>query len=113
MKTIIIKELGIEVTKPKVWNKPYNRIKIPKGFRLIKVWELWFILDGSKYLHEFLGKFKGIYNWFWCEQTTYGKKYNYASWLCVVRNLSLDSGGQNLASSDKYGRVVFVKEKKE
>ena len=115
MKTIKIKELGIEVTYPIVWTKPYNEIIIPKGWRKIKVWELWFILDGSKYMDEFLGDFNGKYNYFWCEQTDYAKNNNYASRLYLNWVLVLDSGdwGGSLSDSNDDGRVCLVRELKE
>lgn len=110
MKTLKIKELGIEVTKPIEWTKPYNQIEVPKGWRKIKVWELWFILDGSQYIDEFLGDFKGKRNWFWCEQTDYAKKNNYSSGLYLYWGLYVGSGYVGLANSVGDGRVVFVKD---
>src|SRR3990167_184493 len=114
MKTIKIKELGIEVTYPIVWTKPYNEIIIPKGWRKIEIWELWFILDGSKYMDKFLGKFKGEFNYFWCEQADYAKKKNYSSRLYLSRNLNLASRywNVNLSYSDEDGRVVFARDLK-
>src|SRR3990167_4333213 len=90
-KTMAINDLGLEVTYPIEWTKPYDEIIIPKGWRKIKVWELWFILDGSKYMDKFLGEYKGQFNYFWCEQTDYAKKNDYASGLSLYRNLDLSS----------------------
>lgn len=41
MKTKTINFAGeeYEVTKLKVWKKPYNQIKVPKGWELLKDWE--------------------------------------------------------------------------
>ena len=95
---------------PKIldWDKPYNEIVIPKGMRLIKLWELFKLLD-SKYSDKFLGNYKGKWNYFWCEQTKYAKLNNRSSGLCLVRGLDLYSGDVSLAYSDDCGRVVFVK----
>ena len=105
-----IPELKIEVTKPVKWIKPCNKIVAPKGFRKIKVWELWFILDGSRYMDEFLKDFKGKYNWFWCEQTNYANKNNYSSGLVLGWGLGLVSDVDNLAGSNGRGRVVFTRD---
>lgn len=82
VETIKIPELNLEVTRTQEWTKPYNKIIVPEGWRKIKVQELWFILDGSKYVDDFLGDFKGKWNRFWCEQTHYDKENNYSRWLC-------------------------------
>lgn len=107
--TIIIKELGIEVTKPKDWTKPYNQIEVPTGWRKIKVWELFYILDGSKYMDDFLGDYKGKWNYFWCERTDFAKKNNYFSGLGLYWDLDLDSNWNSLVDSNDGGRVCFCR----
>ena len=111
---IKIKELNLEVQRPQKWVKPYNEIVIPKGWRNIKVWELWFILDGSKYMDNFLGYYKGKYNYFYCEQTSWAKKNNRLSRLSLDGDLVLYSGwsGGDLGNSDGDGRVVFCRDLK-
>jgi hypothetical protein len=104
------KVLGLTLTKIQDWNKPYNEIVIPEGFRKIKIWELWQLLE-SEEMDKFLGDYKGKYNWFWCEQTNYAKKNGYSSGLCLDWNLDLYSVDGGLADSGDGGRVVFVKVK--
>jgi hypothetical protein len=105
----LFKFKDLEITKIVDWNKPYNEIVCPKGFRLIKVQELWDLLDSDKN-DEFLGDYKGKYSRFWCEQTKVDKIKGYARRLC--RN---DSGWFNASWSDDLDysgencRVCFVK----
>jgi hypothetical protein len=108
MKLFKSKVLDLTITKIIDWNKPYNEIVIPKGFRLIKVWELMKLLE-SKERDKFLDSYKSKYNWFWCEQTTYAKANNYFSWLYMDGDLYIGSNSEYLASSYSDGRVVFVK----
>ena len=105
------KVLGLTLTKIKTWDKPYNEIIVPEGFRMIKIWELWQLLE-SKERDKFLGDYKGKYNYVWCEQTNYAKLNNHSSGLCLYGSLSVDSYGGDLAGSSSVGRVVFVKEEK-
>lgn len=109
MKTIKIPELNIEVTYPEVWPKPYNEIVIPEGWELIDLGRLWWIIDSSPYSDEFLGKFKGKYNSFWCKQTKWAKTHSYASGLYLNRDLYLYSYNDDLAGSYEDGRVVFCR----
>ena len=107
-----VKEWNLEITPIQDWNKPYNQIIIPKGFRKIKVWELWRLLE-SKYADEFLGDYKGEYNRFWCEQTNYDKEdkeNGYSRWLYFDWSLDLGSGNDVLADSNVNGRVIFCKD---
>jgi hypothetical protein len=103
-----IKEINIEVTKIKEWDKSYDEIKPPKGFRLIKIWELAYILE-SKYCNKFLGKFKDKWNYFWCEQTKYAKKNKYACRLGRGRCGFWIANWRRFGDSNAVGRVVFVK----
>jgi hypothetical protein len=111
MTTKLFKFKDLEITPIKTWTKPYYKIKVPKGFRKIKVQELWDLLESDK-SEDFLGEYKGKSNWFWCEQTKWAKRNNYASGLCLGRDLDLDSGSGSLAHSIGNGRVVFVKDGK-
>lgn len=103
------KVLGLTLTKIKDWDKPYNQIVVPEGFRKIKVWELMKLIE-SKERDSFLGDYKVKYNFIWCEQTNYAKNNNYASGLYLCENLDVYSDGEDLADSVSGGRVVFVKE---
>ncbi len=111
-RTLKIKELKIEVTYPAEYTGQYNKIEIPKGWKLINVRDLWWILDESKYMNDFLGNFKGEWNRFWCEQTKHDKKAKQSRWLVLDGYLVLYSDWGNLDYSDSDGRVVFVRDLK-
>ncbi len=102
------KVLGLDITNIQDWDKPYNEIVVPEGYRKIKIWELWELLE-SEERDDFLGEYKGKYNNFWCEQTNYAKLNNYSSRLCLNGNLGVYSDDDELAGSGDGGRVVFVK----
>lgn len=108
-KTLKIKELKIEVTYPVEHTAKYSEISIPAGWRLINVRDLWWILDSSKYLDDFLGNFKGKWNRFWCEQTVIDKRKKQSRWLNLNRDLGLGSLWDYLDDSNSSGRVVFAK----
>lgn len=88
----------------------YCDIKVPKTKRLIERHELFQLID-SKYRNKFLGKFKGQWNWFWCNQTVHDKKNSRASRLYLYRSLYVSSDYDGLAVSGADGRVVFVPRK--
>jgi len=104
----LFKFKNLELTYPQSWTKQYNEIVIPEGFRLIRIWELWELLE-SKQADDFLGDLKGKFCYFWCEQTSYAKKYSFSSGLFLGRYLSVVSSNEYLANSNSYGQVVMVK----
>jgi hypothetical protein len=106
METKKIKELNIRITKPEIWIKPYKDIVIPKGMRLIKVWELFWIFE-SKY-KDFLFSEKGWLD-FACKQLDCDIKNNYSRWVYRSGDGDLVAGGGSLLSASSDGRVVFVK----
>jgi len=106
MKTKIIKELGIEITKPKKWIKPYNEIKIPKGWRLPYVWELFQIHESEH--KDFIFGEEGWLE-FACEQLSIDKEQERSRWLYRNRYLNLYAGNKDLTLSDSDGRVCFVR----
>lgn len=106
----LFKFKNLEITQIQDWNKPYNQIIIPSGFRLIKVQELIDLLESDS-AGKFLGDYKDKHNWFWCEQTKYDKLNNYSRRLFRGRGGSWDAFWSGLGYSDAGGRVVFVKEK--
>lgn len=114
--TMKIPELNIEVTKPIEWTKTIGEIIAPKGWRVIKQSELFYILDKSKYMNDFLGDFKGKWNLFYCthsnEEKTNGKSG--LSGLDLDGDLGLysDWNGNDLAYSDGDGRVAFARDLK-
>ena len=111
MKSIKIKELGIEITKPKKWTKQYNEIKIPKGWeRLPHVWELFQIHEGKH--KEFIFGEEGWLG-FPCEQLSIDKKNKWSRWFYRYEYEDLDARDGNLSYSDSDGRVCFVREIKE
>lgn len=89
--------------------KTFKKIKIPKGWRLPKVWELLEVIDseGWKDLDK---EYKKEYHWFFCEQTNFSKNNNYLSRVYLNRNGYVFSNFVNLANSGDYGRVIFVKD---
>lgn len=106
MKTIKI--LDMEITPIEEYTGRYCNIKVPKGFRLIKRWELMKILDSDQ-ADDFLGKFKGQWNWFWCAQSWRDERNNRASRLCLSGDLYVGASSGDLAISGDGGRVVFAK----
>lgn len=106
---MIIKELNIEITKPKKWTKPYNEIKIPKEKRLIKVWELLWIYE-SKYKKIVFGE-KGWLD-FACEQLDIDKKNNWSRWFYRDWDDRLSARYGSLLDASGDGRVIFVKKLK-
>ena len=113
-KMIKIKELNIEVTLPEEYTGQYNKIEIPKGFRLIKLRELLFIWETEKYRKVlFEGYLKNPdYYIFYCEQLWNDKQNERSRWLVLDWDLVLGSCWDHLGDSSSYGRVVFVREKK-
>ena len=89
----------------------YNKIKVPKGCRLINIQEIITLLESNEE-NKFLGKYKNIYNYFWIKQRKYDKKNN--NTCGVVRY----GGGGWIAYWYRFdysysdGRVVFVEENK-
>ena len=108
LKSFRCKELNLEITSLKEWTKSYNKIIIPRGWRLLKTHECIFLLEEG-YKDKLLGKFKG-YNYIWCSQTNYAKKNGYLSGVFLGRNGSVVSYDDNLQGSDDYGRVAFCRE---
>ena len=89
----------------------YNKIKVPKGCRLINIQEIITLLESNEE-NKFLGKYKNIYNYFWIKQRKYDKKNNNA---CRVYRGSVgnwDAYWSGFDYSGSYGRVVFVEENK-
>jgi hypothetical protein len=92
-------------------NKTFKEISMPKGCRLMRIWEFAKLIESDE-SDEFLGEFKGQYNYFFLEQTKYAKANNYLfrAYLNSVGDWSARDG--NLADSNGDGRVVFCREKK-
>jgi len=110
-KSFICNELKIELNPIKEWIKPYNEIKPPKGWRLIELWELFF-LEKNGYFDKLLGKFKGKYNYILTAQTNWAKENNKSSGLVVDRDGLLGSYWNSLVDSNSDGRVAFVRDLK-
>jgi len=92
-------------------NKTFKEISIPKGCRLMRIWEFAKLIESDE-RDEFLGEFKGQYNYFFLEQTKYGKANSFIARACLCRNGGWGSGNGDLACSNDNGRVVFCREKK-
>ena len=110
-KPLKIPELKINVFPIQDYKGRYEDIKIPNGKRLIKVWELIWILD-SKYDKQFLGNYKGKDNFFWCKQLKYDKQNKRSRGLTLYGDLDLSSYWDYLPVSNAGGRVVFVEDLK-
>lgn len=98
----LFKFKDLEITRIIDWDKSYDEIVIPKGFRLIKIQELVEILESDQE-DEFLGAYKDKFGYFWCAKNKHG-----------VLRLSRGSSGNWYASwavrgSVDAGRVVYVK----
>jgi phage terminase large subunit-like protein len=91
-------------------NKTFKEISIPKGCRLIKIWEFAKLIESDE-SDEFLGEFKGLYNYFFLEQTKYAKANNYLFRACLNCD-GIWFAHVGLANSNGNGRVVFCREKK-
>jgi len=98
---------GLEITEIKDWNKPYNEIEIPKGFRLPTIQEMFDIFEED--VDKWLGDYKVKYNLFWCSQTRYDKLNKRSRWVFLNRNSNLNSYCDNLEGSYGVGRVAFVR----
>ena len=108
MKHKKIKELGIEITEPQNIKKiPYNEIKIPKGYRMIKLWEMFWLHD-SKYRDFVFGEEGWLI--FACDQLSIDKKNNWARWLYRDWDDWISARGGDLLNSSEGGWVCFVKE---
>jgi hypothetical protein len=102
----------IEVSKIiKHENKTFKEINIPKGCRLMRIWEFAKLIESSE-SDKFLGEFKGQCNYFFLEQTKYAKANNHTSRAYLYGGGDWCSGNDDLACSDDDGRVVFCREKK-
>jgi len=105
MKTKKFKKIGLEVTYPIEFTETYKIIKVPKGWRLPELWELFRI---AQFDREFL-KLKD-WNWYFANQTKKDKKNKIIRGLYLGRNLDLGSFWGDLGSSNANGRVVFVRD---
>jgi hypothetical protein len=92
-------------------NKTFKEIKIPKGCRLMRVWEFAKLIESNE-SDEFLGEFKEQYNYFFLEQTKYAKANSLVARVYLNRDGDWDFGNDDLADSDDDGRIVFCREKK-
>jgi len=108
LKSFRCKELNLEITPLKEWTKPYNEIVIPKGWRLLKTHEYFYLIEEG-YENQLIGKFKNEYNYAWTQQTNYAKKNNYASRVCFDRDGYVYSNVVNLQYSYDVGRVAFCR----
>ncbi len=108
LKSFRCKELNLEITPLKKWTKPYNEIVIPKGWRLLKTHEYFYLIEEG-YENQLIGKFKNEYNYAWTQQTNYAKKNNYESWVYLDRDAEVDSNDDDLRGSLGNGRVAFCR----
>ena len=105
---IIIK--GKEWIKPEKYTDDYNEIKIPKGYRLPTISEMFEL--NKKELKTLFPDYGENFISIPCQQTEVDKENKASRWFCLDRNSSLYSDYSGLGSSYGDGRVVFIKEKK-
>ena len=89
----------------------YNKIKVPKGCRLINIQEIITLLESNEE-NKFLGKYKNIYNYFWIKQRKYDKKNNNTCRVYRYGGGGWYASWDGFGVSGSYGRVVFVEENK-
>ena len=100
---------NLEWSKIKRWNKTFEKIKIPKGWRLPKVTELLEVYETDK-AKKFDKEYKKKWHWIFCQQTKYAKENNYMSRVFLIGDGVLVADGGDLSYSDDIGRVVFCRE---
>jgi hypothetical protein len=92
-------------------NKTFKEIKMPKGCRLMRIWEFAKLIESDE-SDEFLGEFKEQYKYFFLEQTKYGKANSLIARAYLRRDGNWNSSYDDLTGSDDDGQVVFCREKK-
>ena len=114
VENLLIKELSIEVTPLEKWTKPYNQIEIPEGYRLLRLSEFLYIWENENYRNVFLKDYLDKPEWkvIWLEQLWNDKRNKWSRRVYLDGSLNLESSGGNLAYSDEYGRVAFVRDLK-
>lgn len=100
---------NLEVSQIKDHQETFDKIVIPQGCRLMRIWEFAKLIESDE-SDEFLGDYKGKWSYFYLEQTKYAKKNNYVASACVVRDGDWVSIDVDLAYSGDDGRVVFVRD---
>ena len=114
LKSFRCKELNLEITPLKKWTKPYNEIVIPKGWRLLKTHEYFYLIEEG-YENQLIGKFKNEYNYAWTQQTNYAKKYYKAKQTgATIKNLGLKALRQfqiPIPSLPEQERIVAILDK--
>ena len=103
-KTFIIG--NYEVTEP-VKYKTYKEVQdnIPAGFKIPPQWQLFYIFEND--LNGFIRKEENA-GFYW-SSTLYPHDVYHVG-LYLGRNLSLYSDNENLADSNGYGRIVYIRE---
>jgi len=92
-------------------NKTFKEIKMPKGCRLMRIWEFAKLIESDE-SDEFLGEFKGLYGYVFLEQTKYAKANNYLFRVYLGGGGGWGAHDGGLACSSNDSRVVFCREKK-
>ena len=104
---IKIPEMKLEITQIEKWNKSYNEIKIPKGYRLMEVWEFFKLEKEHPKIFNKIFKEKSVE--YVLAQTNSDISNSRSRWLSRNGYLVLFARGRVLASSDSVGRVFFVR----
>ena len=99
----------LEWSKIEKWNKTFEEIKIPEGWRLPKVTELMEIYETDK-AEEFDEEYGKVWHWIYCQQTKYAKENNYLSRVYLDSDGDLSVDDEDLSDLLGGGRVVFCRE---
>ena len=103
---------NLEWSKIKEWDKTFEEIEIPKGWRLPKVTELKRIYKTDK-AEKFDKEYKKNWHLFFCQQTKFAKENNYFSRVYLLSDGDLGASVGVLSDSGGDGRVVFCRELKQ
>lgn len=110
-----MKHKNLEWSEIKKHKKTFDKIKIPKGWRLPKNYEILQLYEelDEETLKIFDKDYLKNFHFFFCKQDKFAKENNFMSRVYLDSGGDLDSSSSGIGGSDDSGRVVFVKEKKE
>jgi len=100
---------NLEWSKIKKWNKTFEEIEIPKGWRLPTTDELKSIYKTDK-VEEFDEEYKKVWHWIYCQQAEYAKENNLLSGVFLGSNGGFYASNEDLSYAYDGGRVVFCRE---
>jgi len=105
--TIKIPKLGIEITQPVKYTGAYNKIEVPKGWKLPTLIQLIIVCEDLE-IAKMLNPYKDYVS-IPCKQLAVDKKNERSRWFHLDWDLDLNSEWYGLGYSDNEGQVVFVR----